>query len=264
MGGLAFALDRGVDALVVSADDVNEAAGEALLDAAQIAKAQRLERHMDGDAAAQTVGDAACVALGGGVVVGVREGGVGDRVALDFTSMLRDDEGCAAPPFRSLPACAHAAAARRCLVGSSAKALVLVHGETVESGFVPPRPFRVNAGPVHSYVLMADGSARYLSEVRSGDRVLVVSTGGGARALTVGRCKQEPRPLLRVDFAPAGGGGGAQVFLQQAETVRLAEGGGGMRGVPVTEAAAGDALRVRWAERGTHVGREIGARVDER
>ena len=139
-----------------------------------------------------------------------------------------------------------------------------MHGETVESGFVPPRPFRVNAGPVHSYVLMADGSARYLSEVRSGDRVLVVSTGGGARALTVGRCKQEPRPLLRVDFAPAGGGGGAQVFLQQAETVRLAEGGGGMRGVPVTEAAAGDALRVRWAERGTHVGREIGARVDER
>ena len=24
-------------------------------------------------------------------------------------------------------------------------------GETVASGFVPPRPFRVNAGPVHSY-----------------------------------------------------------------------------------------------------------------
>ena len=27
------------------------------------------------------------------------------------------------------------------------------------------RPFRVNAGPVHSYVLMADGSTKYLSGI---------------------------------------------------------------------------------------------------
>jgi 3-dehydroquinate synthase II len=38
------------------------------------------------------------------------------------------------------------------LVGSSAKALCLVHGETLATPFVPARPFRVNAGPVHSYV----------------------------------------------------------------------------------------------------------------
>ena len=40
------------------------------------------------------------------------------------------------------------------------------------SGFVPPRPFRVNAGPVHAYVLMADGSTKYLSECRAGDEVM--------------------------------------------------------------------------------------------
>lgn len=33
------------------------------------------------------------------------------------------------------------------------------------------RPFRVNAGPVHSYALLADGSTKYLSELAAGDQV---------------------------------------------------------------------------------------------
>lgn len=37
-------------------------------------------------------------------------------------------------------------------MGSSAKALCLVQAEVLSSPFVPPRPFRINAGPVHSYV----------------------------------------------------------------------------------------------------------------
>ena len=54
--------------------------------------------------------------------------------------------------------------------------LCLVLGETAVSGYVPPRPFRVNAGPVHQYVLMADppGATKYLSEVVAGDTVLAV------------------------------------------------------------------------------------------
>lgn len=67
------------------------------------------------------------------------------------------------------------------------QALVLIHAETVESGFVPPRPFRVNAGPVHSYVLMADQSAKYLSELKPGDVVLGVKHDGSTRAAIVGR-----------------------------------------------------------------------------
>ena len=110
------------------------------------------------------------------------------------------------------------------LVGSAATELALVMGETVASGFVPPRPFRVNAGPVHAYVLMADGSTKYLSECRAGDEVRIASTEGSGRAATVGRCKVEPRPTLRVDFEtssgdPSSGGDGerASLFLQQAE-----------------------------------------------
>jgi len=52
------------------------------------------------------------------------------------------------------------------------------HGETVESEYVPTRPFRVNAGSVHSYILMSDGSTKYLSELNSGDEVAVVSEDG--------------------------------------------------------------------------------------
>jgi 3-dehydroquinate synthase class II len=46
-------------------------------------------------------------------------------VCIDLVRLLLDTEGI--------------------LVGSSAKALCLVHGETFSSEFVPSRPFRVNA-----------------------------------------------------------------------------------------------------------------------
>ena len=177
------------------------------------------------------------------------------------------------------------------LVGSSAKLLALVHGETIEGELVPARPFRVNAGPVpasrtrpvailqecsdpsdaralraqvHSYVLLADGRTKYLEEVVAGDRVLAADARGGSRPLTVGRCKVEPRPLLLVSFEVEGAKG--QVFLQQAETVRLlVEGGGGeVSARSVTEVRPGDRLVVRQSRRGTHVGRQIEASVEER
>ena len=54
---------------------------------------------------------------------------------------------------------------------------------------------------------------------------------------------------------------GATVFLQQAETVRLA----GVDGpLPVTRAAAGDIVLGRGDDRGTHVGRRISVPVEER
>lgn len=35
------------------------------------------------------------------------------------------------------------------------------------------RPFRVNAGPVHSYALLADGRTKYLSELCAGDQARI-------------------------------------------------------------------------------------------
>ena len=112
MNGLAFALERGVDALVVSApllldgDD-----GVALLEALQIAKAQRLER----DAASKadesvSSAEEGVEALIDAELTGVINGGVADRVCLDFTRLLNEGEGsCWARP----PSCSHWYSVRR-------------------------------------------------------------------------------------------------------------------------------------------------------
>jgi 3-amino-4-hydroxybenzoic acid synthase len=60
------------------------------------------------------------------------------------------------------------------------------------------REFRVNAGGVHSYVWGPSNVAGYLSEMRSGSRVLAVDVDGRTRVVTVGRVKIERRPLLLI------------------------------------------------------------------
>jgi 3-dehydroquinate synthase II len=132
-------------------------------------------------------------------VSSIRPVGVGDRVIVDTTSLLTPAEGL--------------------LVGSAAAFLFHVASEAVGSKFSRPRPFRVNAGAAHSYVLMSDGSTRYLAELGPGDSVLVAEPRGRARSVRVGRIKIERRPLVAV----AGEVEGEQrtVFLQEAETVRM-------------------------------------------
>lgn len=151
-------------------------------------------------------------------------------------------------------------------MGSCARSLALVHAEVFVNEFVPARPFRVNAGAVHSYVAMSDGALKYLCELRAGDRVRVSNIETRAdRDVVVGRVKIEPRPLIKVDYTCAVGEG--HVFLQQAETVRLvceAEEERGWQTLPVTAIGKGDRLYVLQQSRGTHVGKAIDADVLER
>ncbi|MGB1491682.1 MAG: 3-dehydroquinate synthase II, partial [Candidatus Poseidoniaceae archaeon] len=185
--GAAFALQIGVDALLVD---------EKTLQTALIAKSQRGEVTIDADDET----DYEELELSLLEVIEVSEGGVGDRVCVDLTSLLEPGEGM--------------------IVGSSSKSMVLVHGETVESEFVPTRPFRVNAGASHSYIMMADGSTSYLSELEMGDEVLVVNSKGESRNCVVGRVKIEKRPFILFRWKNENDNE-AGVLLQQAETVRL-------------------------------------------
>lgn len=172
-------------------------------------------------------------------VESIRAAGVGDRVLVDTTSLLDASDGL--------------------LVGSAAGFLFHVASEAVGSRFSRPRPFRVNAGAAHSYVLMADGSTRYLSELEPGDTVLVARPLGAARSVRVGRVKIERRPLVVVtaivdDVKRT-------VFLQEAETVRLS--GEGSR-VPTTELSSGTRVQgVRMAA-GRHLGQTVEETVLER
>jgi 3-dehydroquinate synthase II len=161
--------------------------------------------------------------------------GVGDRVCVDTCSSMAPGEGM--------------------LVGNSSQALFLVHAENVENPFVNTRPFRVNAGPVHAYIRMADGQTKYLSEIGTGDRVLIVNSKGISYPAAVGRAKIERRPLVLVEAEERGQP--ISVILQNAETIRLVQPNG--KPISLTDLEEGSEVLV-CAERG---GRHFGVKVDE-
>lgn len=118
-------------------------------------------------------------------VTGIRRVGMGERACVDTCSHFRLDEGI--------------------LVGSHSTGMILGCSETHPLPYMPTRPFRVNAGALHSYTLTEAGRTNYLSELRSGSRVLAVDSAGRSRMVTVGRVKIETRPMLAIDaVAPSG------------------------------------------------------------
>lgn len=177
-------------------------------------------------------------------IVSVRDGGTGDRVCVDTCSLLRPGEGM--------------------LVGSSSKGLLLVHSESLESEYVNARPFRVNAGAVHAYVLAPRGRTHYLSEVKAGLPLLAVDHKGETRTVSVGRAKVETRPLLVVEARPADDASAPtfNVVVQNAETIRFVTPGGGA--LSVTEARPGDTVLLARFDSARHFGRAIDEDLTER
>lgn len=172
-------------------------------------------------------------------ITSVRPVGSGDRACLDTASLLGEDEGV--------------------LTGSASGGLFLVASEARESGYVAARPFRVNAGPVHAYVLGPGGRTRYLSELRAGDEVLVCGRDGRTRSVVLGRVKIERRPLLLVEAKA--GDRVVSTLLQNAETIRLV-GPDGTRSV--VDLAPGDKVIVRLDTLGRHFGMPVEESLTER
>ena len=135
------------------------------------------------------------------------------------------------------------------LVGSQSSGLFLVQAEVLENPHVEPRPFRVNAGPISSYILKPDGKTQYLSELKAGDEVLIVNRHGESRSGSVGRVKIEMRPQLLVEakyhertF---------KVILQNAETIHLVTKEGSES---VVDLKPHDRVLIRFEEGGRHFG----------
>lgn len=173
-------------------------------------------------------------------VKALKQVGMGDRVCVDSASMLQVGEGM--------------------LIGSQAAGLFLVHSETLESEYVASRPFRVNAGAVHAYILAPGGKTRYLSELEAGDEVLAVSTTGETRSVVVGRVKIEKRPLILVEAEH--GESVYKTLLQNAETINLV----GKDGEPISVAKLkeGDEVLLHVKRIGRHFGMEVEESVIER
>ena len=168
-------------------------------------------------------------------VITVKEVGSGDRVCIDGTSILNNGEGI--------------------LVGSSSSFLFLMHNESTGSEFTSPRPFRVNAGAVHSYTLLPDGRTKYLSELEGGDDTLIVSKEGKSRTTVAGRIKIENRPLTLVKAKINDLIGG--ILVQNAETIAFVS---NEKIIPVTELKPGDIILARVEQASA---RHFGTKVDE-
>ncbi|WP_318217264.1 3-dehydroquinate synthase II [Streptomyces sp. SCL15-6] len=149
-------------------------------------------------------------------VTGIRRVGMGERACVDTCTNFRLDEGI--------------------LVGSHSTGMILCCSETHPLPYMPTRPFRVNAGALHSYTLSASGRTNYLSELVSGGRVLAVDAQGKSRVVTVGRVKIETRPLLAID-AVSSSGVKVNLIVQDDWHVRVLGPGGTV--LNVTELAPG-------------------------
>lgn len=170
-----------------------------------------------------------------GRITSIAQVGLGHRVCVDTCSLMRTGQGL--------------------LVGNSAALTFLVNAETESNPYVAARPFRINAGGVHAYVSMPGDTTSYLEELRAGSEVLVVGHDGTTQVATVGRVKTEVRPLLLIT-AEVGGSSG-QVFLQNAETIRLVRPDGSP--VSVVSLREGDEILCRRDRAGRH----FGMRIDE-
>ncbi|MHA1648477.1 MAG: 3-dehydroquinate synthase II [Promethearchaeota archaeon] len=183
-----------------------------------------------------------------------------DRVCVDTSSILKPGEGM--------------------LVGNTAMGFILVHAEIFDSEFVKSRPFRVNAGDVSEYILVpADDSeisienltrtqTKYLSELQSGDKVLVVDNQGNSRIVFVGRVKIETRPMLLIDLEVLKEEKQNQktvslkVTLQNAETVMVISTDGLPISVPKLN--VGDKILVNLGPGATHFGIKIKEQIIEK
>jgi 3-dehydroquinate synthase II len=180
------------------------------------------------------------ISLQAAEIIEIRSVGMGDRVCVDTCTSMDMGQGI--------------------LVGNSSSALFLIHSESISNPYVSPRPFRVNAGPVHSYTRIPGGKTRYLSELSAGDQVLIVDFKGNTTTGIVGRLKIEKRPLMLVKAVFKGKE--ITSIVQNAETIRLTDPKG--KAVSVVNLSPGDKVLVVMEEGGRHFGMKIEESITEK
>jgi len=108
----------------------------------------------------------------------VEQLGTGVRCCLDTTTLMEETEGM--------------------LVGSTNAGGLFVNAEARAPPEASPRPFRVNAGAVHSYVWTDEKNWDYLVNLEMGDTVACLDVDGSIREINVGRVLLAERPLTQI------------------------------------------------------------------
>ncbi|OPZ84681.1 MAG: 3-amino-4-hydroxybenzoic acid synthase [Firmicutes bacterium ADurb.Bin419] len=175
-----------------------------------------------------------------GKVTDIQHIGMGYRSCIDTTNLMKENEGM--------------------LIGSTSEGGILVSSETHFLPYMELRPFRVNAGAVHSYVWAPDGMTSYLTELKAGSRLLCVDTEGNTREVSVGRVKTELRPLLKIEVEAEGVN--INVIVQDDWHIRILGGNGEPRNASTLK--PGDELLAYVCPGGRHVGIKIDERLKEK
>lgn len=160
--------------------------------------------------------------------------GMGNRACVDLVAIFDENEGL--------------------LIGSTSSGGIFCCPEVFYLPYMELRPFRVNAGGIHSYIFHHDESTNYLSELKSGSRVTVISHAGKLRPAIVGRIKVEVRPL-RLIKAVFPSGSEINVILQDDWHVRVFS--ADAKPMHVSNLRPGDKLLGLESTPGRHVGIKI-------
>ncbi|MGP4039444.1 3-dehydroquinate synthase II [Gracilibacillus sp. D59] len=132
-------------------------------------------------------------------IVRIESIGEGSRVCLDLVDHLSPTEGI--------------------LLGNTGHGYFFVLAENRTTDTYPARPFRINSGAIHHYVVKEDETTAYLAELKPGDIITVYNEKDETRKLAIGRVKIEKRPLMRI--VTKVGDAEISATLQEADSVHL-------------------------------------------
>ena len=176
------------------------------------------------------------VGIGEATIVQTQAVGMGYRACIDLATMFSENEGM--------------------IVGSTSQGGILCCPEVFYLPYMELRPFRINAGGVHSYVYNANNLTDYISELKAGSQVMISDLSGNIRLAPVGRIKTEVRPMRLIE-AKFDSGEHINIIMQDDWHVRVF----GADGKPnnITELKPGDKVLGYLTE----VGRHVGIKVEE-
>ncbi|QRK10775.1 3-dehydroquinate synthase [Archangium violaceum] len=146
------------------------------------------------------------------------------------------------------------------LVGSTSQGGILCCPEVFFLPYMELRPFRVNAGAVHSYVYNFGNRTDYMSELRAGAQIMIVDRTGKARRASVGRMKTEVRPLRLIE-AEFQSGERINILMQDDWHVRIFS--DEAKPLNITELRPGDKVLAHLARPGRHVGIKVDEHIIE-
>lgn len=173
------------------------------------------------------------------IVTDVVHLGPGERACIDTTSLLTTEEAM--------------------IVGSTSGGGLLVCSETHYLPYMNTRPFRVNAGAVHSYVWCPNDTTEYITDLKVGGKVSVIDTRGNLREVNIGRIKIEVRPLLLIEAEYEGKK--INAIVQDDWHIRIFDGDGNPKNA--TAFKKGDEVLAYECEPGRHVGVKILEKITE-